>query len=127
MNNRLLWYRIIDEELASALFVGLTLESIKRCLRVRTHSQQAVLVLLSVVESVLQGHSVFLADFLQSSSLALLHLAGLFFRSSSHIAHLLLVGCLLLEQGLAEIEDKYACTNTFNICSKVRDMIDDTH
>lgn len=67
-----------------------------------THSQQAVLILLGVTESILQGHSVLLGEFLQSSSLALLHLAGLLFGLSSHIAHVLLVGCLLLMQGLTE-------------------------
>lgn len=87
----------------SAFWIGLTLESMKRrvCgLCVRTHSQQAVLVELGVGESVLQGQSVLLGDFLQSSGLALLHLAGLLFGSSSHVAHIFLVGRLLLTQGL---------------------------
>ena len=78
------------------------------CVSVRAHSQQAVLVLLSVGEGVLQGHSLLLGNFLQSSSLALLHLAGLLFVQGSHAVHVLLVGRFLLTQGLANTHLNYA-------------------
>lgn len=75
------------------------------CVCVCTHSQEAVLVLLGVVESGLQGHPVLLGDFLQSSSLALLHLAGLLFVSSSQTVHVLLVGHFLITEGLKNTEN----------------------
>lgn len=65
-----------------------------------THSEQSVLVLLGDIESVLQGHSVFLGQFVQRSSLALLHLAGLVLELGTHVAHVLLMGRLLVTQGL---------------------------
>lgn len=71
-----------------------------------THGQHVVLFLLCVVESVLQGRSVFFGDFLQGPGLALLHLADLLFGSTSHGVHLLLVGQLLLTQGLTRTKKR---------------------
>lgn len=88
--------------------VSFTNESLHRrlCVCVYTHRQHAALVLFSVVENILQGQSVLLGEFLQSSSLAVLHLVGLLFALSLCLAHVLLVGRLLLTQSLPTIKDR---------------------
>lgn len=78
----------------------LTLELFQRHQWGCTHGQEAVLVLLGGAEGALQGQSVLLGDLLQRPGLTLLHLAGLLLVPSSHGAHVLLVGRLLLAQGL---------------------------
>lgn len=81
-------------------------ESVRMCVCVYTHSQQAVFVFLGTVQSVLQGHPVLLGQFLQSPSLTLHHLPCLLFGLSSHMAHFLFVGGLFLAQGLTKAEGR---------------------